>query len=210
MAWVSTGGLLALVLCACGISTETAPRDIAPSGDAVVDDPTGDDNVATGPGRVYFVQVDAAGAPSRLVTVARDVPIGLDQDPTEVLAALVAGPNEGERGDGLASLLPRDLEVLGWSRRPGGVVAIDLGPGLAELPRQALIAALAQIVYSITETVGTDGVRITVEGSPREWPDGNGHLQDDVLTVHDYPGLLRSSQPAFPAIPSGRPATADA
>lgn len=203
-------GVLAVVLSACGISTDTAPRDIASSADATDDDPTTDDNEATGSGQVYLFQVDATGAPARLMAVPRAVSIGRDRDPTEVLEVLIAGPNEGERDDNMASFLPPDLQVLGWSSRPGGVVSIDLSAEMAELARPTLSAALAQIVYTVTETGGIEGVRITVEGRPQEWPDGNEQLRDDVLTVYDYPGLLRSSQPAFPAIPSGRPAAPDA
>lgn len=204
-----TAVLSAGVLSACGISTDTAPRDIAPSADESTDDPATDANEATGSGQVYFVQVDATGAPTRLVAVPRAVSIGRDRDPTAVLEVLIAGPNEDERDTSIASLLPRELQVLGWSSRPGGVVSIDLSAPMAELPRPTLSTALAQIVHTVTETGGIEGVRITVEGSPQAWPDGTGQLRDDVLTVYDYPGLLRSSQPAFPAIPSGRPAAID-
>jgi hypothetical protein len=49
-------------------------------------------------------------------------------------------------------------------------------------------------------------VRINVEGKPRQWPATNGALQSDPLTAYDYPGLLKSTQPAFPPVPV-QPAT---
>jgi hypothetical protein len=34
------------------------------------------------------------------------------------------------------------------------------------------------------------------------WPRGNGELTDDPLTAYDFPGLVESTQPAFPGTPS--------
>jgi hypothetical protein len=43
---------------------------------------------------------------------------------------------------------------------------------------------------------------LRIEGEPGVWPLGNGELTQSPLTKYDYPGLVESSQPAFPAIPS--------
>jgi hypothetical protein len=45
-------------------------------------------------------------------------------------------------------------------------------------------------------------VQLRIDGQERVWPLGNGELTDRPLTRYDYPGLVESSQPAFPAIPS--------
>ena len=39
-------------------------------------------------------------------------------------------------------------------------------------------------------------------GTSNGWPDVNGTVQTDPLTEYDYPGLVRTRQPAFPAVPS--------
>lgn len=202
---VAAGMIAALALSACGISTDTAPRDITLGGqDDVAGDATAA-NAAGGEGQVYFVQVDTSGAPSRLLAVARNVVIGEDRDPTAVLDVLVDGPNPTEREASITTLLPQDLQLLGWTARGGGVITVDFSAELAELTGSNLIVALAQIVLTVTENTNVNGVRITVEGRIESWPDVNGQLQSDPLTVFDYPGLVRSSQPAYPAIPSGRP-----
>ncbi len=197
----------AVLLGGCGISPDTAPRDITDD-DAVADDRTDgtDTEAATGTGRVFLVQSDAAGAPTDLVAVPRAIEVGADRDPTGVLGVLIAGPGTSERADGISTFVPADLEQLGWSPRSGGVISLDLGPQLNELSGTALTFALAQIVYSLSEIPGVTAVRITVEGVAETWPDANGRPQADPLTVFDYPGFERSSQPAFPALPSDRPA----
>jgi len=53
-----------------------------------------------------------------------------------------------------------------------------------------------------TELRGINGVRISIEGSAQQWPAGSGELQSEALTRFDYPGLVLSTQPEYPAIPS--------
>jgi hypothetical protein len=45
-------------------------------------------------------------------------------------------------------------------------------------------------------------VKILVDGADQQWPAGDGALQSEPLTVYDYPGLVVSAQPAYPAIPT--------
>jgi spore germination protein GerM len=140
--------------------------------------------------------------PARLVSVRRDVGASSGLDPSAVLKALFAGPNVLEQGDDITTVLPAGLEVLRWSSRFGGVVTIDLPEAFRELSGETLTLGLAQIVHTVTAMGGVSGVRITVGQESMGWPDVNGQLQDDPLTVYDYPGLVRTSQPAFPAVPS--------
>jgi len=197
------GSVIAAVIAGCGISPDTAPRDI----DLAPSDEVGrvsGGQVASGEGQVFLVTQDGGGGvPSRLVAVDRDVDAEARRgDPSSVLAALLAGPNRAEREDEVTTLLPTDLEVVTVSNRPGGVVVIDLTEPFGELTGQTLVLALAQLVHTVSEVGGVNGVGITVEGENRSWPDVNGRQQTDALTVFDFPGLVRSSQPAFPAVPS--------
>jgi hypothetical protein len=194
--------LVSLVVAAgCGISPDTAPRDIDLAA-AGVDQRSTNPQAAIGEGRVFFV-VQEGGVPSRLVSVSRDVDAAAERgDPTSVLDALLDGPNTAERSNEITTLLPVGLDALGVSTRPGGVVVVDLTEPFGELTGQTLVVALAQIVHTISEVGGVNGVRITVEGESRAWPDAIGTQQNDPLTVFDYPGLVRSTQPAFPAIPN--------
>jgi spore germination protein GerM len=79
---------------------------------------------------------------------------------------------------------------------------IDVSQGLLQLSGQVLVAAVAQIVFTGAEIDGVRSVSISVEGAPQRWPVGSGELQSAPLTVYDYPGLVPSAQPAYPAIPT--------
>ena len=65
-----------------------------------------------------------------------------------------------------------------------------------------LIDAVAQIVYTVSEIDGVHDVAITVEGAPQRWPTADGSLQSAPLSVYDFPGLVTSAQPEYPAVPS--------
>ena len=45
-------------------------------------------------------------------------------------------------------------------------------------------------------------VRLRVDGQDQSWPKGDGETNDGALTVYDYPGLVQSAQPPYPAVPS--------
>lgn len=187
-----------LVLGACGISTDDAPRNI-PAADQR---PLGVDTlrnvgVATGSARVYLLSPDAVGQAQSLVAVARDV----EQAPDELLAALFDGPNSDEVSRQLRTALPPEIELRS-SRLQGGVLRLDVSEELLQLSGQVLVAAVAQMVFTASELRGVRSVSISVDGAEQQWPSGNGDLQSAPLTVYDYPGFVQSSQPAFPAIPS--------
>ena len=59
---------------------------------------------------------------------------------------------------------------------------------------------MAQIVLTATEIPSIRSVRLLIDGVPSEWPDGAGQLQAAPLTRYDFPGLVESSQPDFPAV----------
>ena len=186
----------------CGISPDTAPRDIALAPSDTTDRDDGG-QAAGGAGRVFMVDQDGGGALAQLVTVSRDVDAAARRgDPSSVLTALLAGPNTDEREAEITTVLPAGLAFNSVSIRPGGVIVIDFNEPFGDLTGRTLVLALAQVVHTVSEVGGINGVRITVEGESRAWPDVNGRQQTDALTVFDFPGLVRSSQPAFPAVPS--------
>jgi spore germination protein GerM len=198
----TAAGLVAgLVLTSCGISAESAPRDIEkPTQSQDEDEPQGQE--AGGSGQIFLVQPDAGGGPTALVSVARSTGPSVGADPSPVLDVLFDGPNASEMDSDITTVLPAGMTLVDWSVRSGRVVTIDLPGEFGDLTGRTLIFALAQIVHTVTAADGVNGVRITIGGEAREWPDVNGQLQSDPLTVYDYPGLLRSTQPPFPAVPS--------
>lgn len=190
--------LAGLLFAGCGISTDDNPRNI-PTADqeqlgVAADRSAG---AATGTARVYLLAPEAAGQSQVLQAVARDV----DETAIELLTALFAGPNADELESQFRTALPAGIQLLSTGRR-GAVLRVDISKDLLQLSGQVLMAAVAQIVFTASELDGVQSVKILIEGADQQWPAGNGELQSDPLTVYDFPGLVQSSQPAYPAIPS--------
>lgn len=182
----------------CGIAADDGPRDI-PAADQVALGLGADSNAgaAIGTARVYFLSPEVVGQAALLQSVARDVA----ETPTALLQALLAGPNQTEQSNQFRTALPVGTELLD-ARRQGFVLRVDLSDAVLELSGQVLITAIAQIVFTASEIDGVRGVTILVDGADQQWPVGSGELTSTPLTVYDYPGLVPSSQPDYPAFPS--------
>lgn len=183
-----------LLLGACGIQAESAPRDV-PLEDQnlnVVDASTGSD--ASGADRIFLI---GPGEERLLESVPRDA-----ESDRNLIEILLLGPNAEELDAQFSSAIPPGI-VLRSTRAQGPFFYIDLGDEITELTGQGLIRALAQFVYTASEIDGIDAVVITVNGENLSWPRGNGDSSPGPLRTYDYPGLAQSAQPAYPAIPSG-------
>lgn len=187
-----------VAITACGISTDDTPRNIPAAEQAQLGlGNDGSAGAATGTARVYLLAPDTSGQAQGLVAVARDVTENADG----LLTALFAGPNSTELTEQLRTALPSGLQLLSTTRR-GELLRVNVSTELLQLSGQVLVAAVAQIVFTASELDGVQTVQILIEGADQQWPAGNGELQSRPLTVYDYPGLVQSSQPAYPAIPS--------
>lgn len=195
---LGSAGLLAIGATSCSIDAEGSPRDIPKreQGDlrADFDQP---DVAATGSGRIYLLSPEVIGQPRTLQSVAREV----GDTPESAMRALFEGPNTAELQALLRSAIPPGTRVLDVSRR-GGVLTVNLSNELQQLTGEALIDGLAEIVLTGTEITGVSSVSIEIDGVPQQWPDASGELQSKPLTRYDFPGRVRSSQPAFPSVPS--------
>lgn len=189
--------LIALVATAgCSIRPDAAPNDVPAARADVFGDPsTGD--VAAGTNRIYLLAPIAPEAPQRLRSVQRDVPTA----PASVLGSLFAGPNASERSAQLDTAIPADVELLG-ARIVGRVLTVDVTDVFDQLTPDGLRLAVAQIVSTATDIPGVQSVQLRIDGEPSVWPIGNRELASRPLTKYDYPGLVESTQPAFPGIPS--------
>lgn len=189
---------IGLALTGCGISSDDTPRNVPAAEQEQLgiasDRDAGD---ATGTARIYLLAPELTGQALALQAVARDV----NETPTALLSALFAGPNAIEVDGQLRTALPTGTELLS-ARIQGGTLRIDVSQGVLQLSGQVLVAAIAQIVFTAAEIDGVGSVAISVEGDAQRWPAGNGELQSTPLTVYDYPGLVPSAQPAYPAIPT--------
>lgn len=194
------GLVVALVglLTGCGISADDAPRDIPPAEQrplAVATDRNA--GAARGTARIYLLGPTGNGQAVALQPVARDAV----ETPTAVLGALLDGANAAEAARQFRSAVPAGTELRSASLR-SGVLWVDLSPQLLQLSGGDLVDALAQIVFTASEIDGVQGVWVLADGREQQWPDGNGELQSDPLTVYDFPGLVASAQPDYPAIPT--------
>ena len=195
-------GTLAILLAACSISPEGSPRDIAARdrGDLSTSfDPVA--GAATGSGRIYLLSPEVLGQPRTLQSVARDV----GDTPVAAMGALFEGPNTVELQAMLRSALPPGTRMLDVGL-DGGVLVVNVTSDLQQLTGEALIDGVAQIVLTASDITGVSGVEITIDGVRQQWPAGSGELHSEPLTRYDFPGLVLSSQPAFPSVPSPSPA----
>ena len=186
----------AIAIAGCSIQPEGAPNDLPDERADVFGDPaTGDE--AAGTNRIYLLAPTDLAAPQQLRSAQRDVPTAA----ASVLASLFAGPNQSERDAQIDTAIPADIELLA-ARSVGPVLTVDLNDVFDELTPDGLRLAVAQIVSTATDIEGVESVQLRIEGEPSVWPIGNGELTSRPLRKYDYPGLVESTQPAFPGIPS--------
>ncbi len=85
------------------------------------------------------------------------------------------------------------------------MLVVNVSAPILQATGDALIDAVAQIVFTATELNGVSGVRLLVDGEQREWPRGDGSQTAAPLTRFDYPERNPTSQPDYPAVPSPGP-----
>lgn len=191
--------VLCLAAVACSIPTDGAPR-VIPEEERVDFVELGTGDPATGSNLIYLLAPTQPDEQQRLRAVQRDV----DRSARALLDSLFLGPNIDEIADGMGTAIPADL-ALNSARTVRAVLTVDISDNLSTLNTltvDAVTLAVAQIVATASELDSIRAVRITVNGEEQVWPLGNGGLASRALTVYDYPGLVESSQPEYPAIPS--------
>jgi hypothetical protein len=194
---VSTLVVLASVTASCSFGAESAPRTIPGRQRGSLSIGFGSPLSLDGEVRIYLPRSDADGA---LGSVGRTIEES-DDDLLlfELIEVLVAGPTNDERSQGYETAIPRGIRVLEVTPA-GNRVTIDLSGPLAGLPADELIAALAQIVYTVSEGFFIREATITIDGAEVSWPRQDGTFTDRPLTIFDYPTAAITSQPAYPGI----------
>jgi spore germination protein GerM len=187
---------LVVATSACGIAAETEPREITEQErpDLAEDDAASGSEGGTV--RVYML-VPENDQGQHLRAVNRNVEL----TPESVVTALLEGPTAAELGDDIRTALPSDA-TLRSARVISTTLVLDFSGSLAELTGERLIDALAQLVWTTAQINGVSSLRILVDGEPASWPTVSGELTNDELTVFDFQGVVRSSQPDFPAVPT--------
>jgi Sporulation and spore germination len=196
--WFAAVALLGVALGACSIDADSGPRNIAERDrrdlNANFDEAAG---AAVGSGRIYLLSPEVLGQPRTMQSVARDI----GDTPADAIQALFEGPNTAELQALLRSAIPTGTRLLSVSQ-DGGELEVNVSSELQQLTGEALIDGVAQIVLTASEITSVSSVAIEIDGVPQQWPSLSGELQSDPLTRYDFPGLVVSSQPAFPSVPS--------
>jgi hypothetical protein len=182
----------ALLLAGCGVRADSVPHDVPEANQADFRLASGTD--ASGANRIYLV---GPGEDRLLRSVSRDA-----ESSEDLIEILLLGPNPTELSDDFSTAIPRTLQVLS-TREQSSFLHLDVTEELTELSPAGLVQALAQIVYTASELEGIESVAITVRGEQVSWPKGNFESTTEPLRTYDYPGLVRSAQPAYPSVPSG-------
>ncbi|MGA1722316.1 MAG: GerMN domain-containing protein [Ilumatobacteraceae bacterium] len=177
----------------CGIRPDAAPRDIPIEDRSLPASPISAAGASGGNARIYLL---TPTEPRQVRSVTRST--GTRDD---LLAALVAGPTDGELSLPLSSALPAELEVLS-TRSVGSVLYVDLSSAIAELSGSGLTLAVAQIVFTATDIAGVDAVQLTVDGQRFPWPRPDGATTTGLLRPYDFPGYAVSAQPDYPVLPA--------
>lgn len=185
--------LLALVAATgCGIEPEASPRDLPDDEQELnVREPVADPS-ATGASRVYFV---GPGEGRLLRSVQREA-----ASEQELIEILLQGPTEQETQAQYDTSIPATTELLDATTL-ARVLTVNLTSDVEELDTQALIQAIAQIVYTAAEWDTVDSVQIEIDGQRLSAPTPDGNTTTRPLRIYDYPNSVITSQPAFPATP---------
>lgn len=130
--------------------------------------------------RIFFLQ------DGRLRPVTRSIH-GVNP-PADLVRAVLLGPRPAESEQGLTSAIPAQTRLLSLDVS-GTTATLDLSKEFGDLGGPAQVQAVAQLVYTVSQSPHIDAVRFDVEGKPIEVPDATGSLTLAAVSPRDYPTL---------------------
>jgi spore germination protein GerM len=128
---------------------------------------------------VYFVEADG------LVPTLRAVAGGL---PGRVLRALLVGPTAQERTGGIGTALPSQ-DAVQLTDVHDGIAEVRLQPGFRDAVRDE-VAAIGQVVLTLTDLPEIEAVSFSVEGQPIAVPRADGTPTARPVGRADYEARL--------------------
>lgn len=190
--------VLLLALAGCGVPNDDSPRALDPT--AVPFQVTTRSATPAAPGNsdvgIYLVRND------RLERVLR--PLEPPITPERVLEQLLDPLTEEEIDAGLSSAIPGSVELDDFTIESGVAVVTLIGLQDRQV-RSDQPTAFAQIVTTLDELPGVDGVRFRRDGADLEVPRGDSSFADGPLTRADYTELLMPVMPEPSPSPSPLP-----
>src|SRR5262249_30207996 len=155
---------LVFVLAACGVPTDSGPRDIPPNFNLEPSDvSTAVSIVPASSGPLVDFLGPATDEPTRLRPVPRSV-----EPPTisTVLQALFDALTTSEQAGGLRTAIPEGTQLLDATVLPDGTATVNLNDAIFGASGDAQIEAVAQTIFTATGVPGTDRVNLLVKGEP--------------------------------------------
>ncbi len=190
-----------MLLSSCGIANDAAPRDIPDrQRSPFIDAPVQALPSSAGTDRIFLLAPELPDQPRRL----RAAPRAVGASPTLRLQSLFGPLSTAETGARLRTAIPEGLQLRVATLQTNGTLIVDVSDQLLSLSSGALIDAVAQIVFTSLEVRNVQRVQLLVSGITQQWPGGDGSLRTAPLTAYDFPALIETTQPDFPAVPSPR------
>lgn len=194
--WTLVVMALLLGISACGLSANGSPQAIPPEDlPAGLLDPnpssstTLPESGATTTITVYFLTRSGDG--SALAPVQRQVKTSEVGVPGARILALFAQPTAEEQRRGVTTSVPADATLL--SAPPpvnNGDLVVNVSSELFSVQGQDLANAFAQIVWTVSEIPGINGVRFLRDGVEIAALDAEGTEQEGAVSIADYRSLV--------------------
>ena len=163
----------ALLLAACGVPLDTAPRAINRTTTTLASQTTVPPSKEAGAPkvRVYFLDDD------RLV--ATNIAVEAEPDLAKAIGLVLATKPDAP----LQTRIPPGTNLLGL-RVEGSVALIDLSEAIEDISGPTQKEAYAQLVFTALEFTQITSVQFRVQGKPVDAPTDNSNLA--VVTADDY------------------------
>jgi len=174
----------AAVLAACSLNTDSEPRDVLDEEEPTIVNTTAGPSPEPGTGStVYFLGPDDGAGRSLLVAVSR-APATTAAD---LLTVLLEGPTAPEQQElGVRTAIPAGTRVLSAAVDGQGTLTLDLSTEFLANAGDVLLDAVAQVVFTASETTGVRRVRLLVEGEAQDWPTSTGSAMREPLSIYDF------------------------
>ncbi|HJM28082.1 MAG: GerMN domain-containing protein [Acidimicrobiales bacterium] len=161
--------LLCLIISACGVPEDSQPKAVDSPIGAQTENPL--DQPDTGELRSEIIYLFSEN--NSLLPVSREIPTD-ELRVTDLINELVADLSETERDASLSTAVPIGLSLSGVDQDEDVATINFSAGGLEVIEGEELTKALAQIVWTLTETGTLDAIFISIEGDIKTWPTPNG------------------------------------
>jgi spore germination protein GerM len=181
-----------LLFVGCGIPEDSSPESIQTTFPENMnpqpDTPEGEES------RTFLIYL--LDAESRLTPVQRDLPV-TELQITDLINELIANPTEAETNMSLSTAVPVSLSLAGVILEEE-IATINFQPGGLEIVEgDQLTEALAQIVWTVTETGDVKFIIISIDREFKTWPTPDGGDQN-ILTRNQFISYAPETPDAIP------------